>query len=138
MRLRVLKVLLWLVCGSHLALGIAGVLSPTWAVEAARLFYGANLELTPVVVHLLRILGAYMIAMGLLGGVAALDPQKNRPFIIAIAILLAIRVLQRLLHAEAIQSNFGISDLRIWFQSGYFAALAAALLYLMPKREPTT
>jgi hypothetical protein len=135
MRLRIVKTLLWLVCVTHLAIGIAGVCSPSLAERVVRGFYGATVEMTPAIVHLLRIMGAYMIAVGILGLVAALDPQKYRPVIIAIAILIAIRVLQRIVFANEIQQTFGISAGRIWFQSIYFAGLAAALLWLLPKRK---
>ena|SRR2546425_1231585 len=134
MRLRFIKALLWLVCGSHLALGLAGVFSPALAVDAAKVFYGAQVEPTPVNLHLLRIIGAYMITIGIVGGTAAREPQRHRPVIVAIAVLLFMRVVQRLAHAGEIQQSFGVSELRIWLQSAYFAALAGALLFLMPKR----
>ena len=41
MRLRILKALLWLVCVTHLSMGIAGVCSSSLAVEVAK----AKLEL---------------------------------------------------------------------------------------------
>jgi hypothetical protein len=82
----------------------------------------------------LRIIGAYMITIGVMGGIAAREPQRHRPLIVAIAVLLFIRVVQRLAHTGEIQLAFGVSELRIWLQSAYFAALAGALLFLMPKR----
>jgi hypothetical protein len=136
MRLRVLKVLLWLVCVTHLLLGMAGISSPALAERMANGFYGATVEFTPTVVHLVRILGAYMLAVGILGGVAAINPERHRPVIVAIAVLLAVRVLQRLLHAEEVHATFAISYGRIWFQAVYFAALAGALLWLVPKTRP--
>ncbi len=135
MRLRIIKVLLWLVCVTHLGMGIAGVVSPSLAQQVAKSFYGAQLEATPAAIHLVRIIGAYMIAVGVLGFVAARDPEKYRAIIVAVAILLAVRVAQRLVFAEEVQQTFGISAARIWFQSAYFAVLAGALLYLMPKRK---
>jgi len=134
MHLRFIKALLWLVCGSHLALGFAGVFSPALAVAAAKVFYGAQVEPTPVNLHLLRIIGAYMITIGIMGAIAAREPQRHRPVIVAIAVLLFIRVVQRVAHAGEIQHTFGVSELRIWVQSAYFAALAGALLFLRPKR----
>ena len=119
MRLRVLKGLLWLVCGSHVALGLAGMLSPALAVDAVKFFYGANLDLTPVVIHMLRIVGAYMFTLGVMGGVAARNPEKHRAFVLIMAACLGIRVLQRLLFASEIEANFG--------------ALAAALVALLPR-----
>jgi hypothetical protein len=135
MRLRILKALLWLVCVTHIGMGLAGVFSPPLAEQVVKGFYGATVEVTPALVHLMRIIGAYMIAMGILAGVAACDPERNRPFIIAIAILLVIRVGQRLVHADEIHATFAISQARIWGQAAYFAAIAGALLYLMPKRK---
>ena len=59
MRLKILKVLLWFVCLTHVALGVAGIFSPAAAVNLAQWFYGAHLDLTPAIVHFLRILGVY-------------------------------------------------------------------------------
>jgi hypothetical protein len=138
MRRGFLKALLWLVCITHVLSGIAGIASPAIALEVARVFYGATLELTPVSIHLLRIIGAYMLMMGVLGAVAAYDPDRNRPIITTLAILLLIRVLQRVFLAGEIHETFGISYNRIWFQAAYFAAIAIALLALMPRRKPDT
>ena len=136
MRRGILKALLWLVCITHVLSGIAGISSPGIAGEVARRFYGAALELTPVSSHLLRIIGAYMLVVGILGAVAAWDPDRNRPIITTLAVLLLIRVLQRAFHAGEIHQTFGISYGRIWFQGVYFTAIAVALLVLMPRRTP--
>jgi hypothetical protein len=135
MQLRVLKFLLWLASASHLTLGLSGILSPTLAIAAARFFYGAQLEATPALVHVLRIIGAYMLAVGVLAAVAARDPVRHRPIIVTLAVLLAVRVLQRVVHAEEIRATFQISALRLAFQSAYFALYAAALWLLKPERE---
>jgi hypothetical protein len=135
MRLGLLKFLLWLASVSHFVLGLCGVTSPQLAVKAAKLFYGAQLDATPVAAHILRILGAYMLAVGILAAVAALNPARYRPLIVVLASLLALRVLQRLVYAEEIQATFQISGSRIWIQSVYFGLYAAALLYLLPRRN---
>ncbi|MBZ0088887.1 MAG: hypothetical protein K8H90_00765, partial [Thermoanaerobaculia bacterium] len=49
-----------------------------------------------------------------------------------IAVLLLLRVVQRVLFADEIQSVFGVSPTRIWVQAGLFAALAVALWFLRP------
>lgn len=135
MRLRILKILLWLVCITHVVLGLSGIFSPPMAVQVAKGFYGAQVEATPAIIHILRILGAYMFVVGILAGAAARDPERHRSVILAVVILLVIRVLQRLLHANEIQNTFGISEFRIWFQGVYFFVLAGVLFYLMPKRN---
>src|SRR5690242_17600670 len=114
MRLQILKALLWLVCITHISLGLAGLASPGYAIQMARLFYGATLDATPVVVHILRIVGAYMFTVGILGGVAARDPQRHRAFILTVAALLGIRVLQRLFHVGEIEATFGVSSTRLY------------------------
>jgi hypothetical protein len=129
-----LKVILGLVCLAHIGLGIAGFMAGDVATQVAKVAYGANLMLTPQSEHLVRILGAFMIAIGALAGMAIRDPGRHRATILAIVLLLALRVTQRLLHADEIQSTFGIAKTHIWLQSAYFAALAGTLLYLMPKR----
>jgi hypothetical protein len=134
MRLRALKALLWLVCTTHLGLGLAGMLSPAWATRMVQTFYGARLDLTPVLIHVLRIVGAYMVAIGVLGGLAARDPARHRAVVMTIAGMLLIRVLQRLMHAGEIEVTFGVSAGHLWFQSVYFAVLAGALVALLPRK----
>ena len=52
-----------------------------------------------------------------------------------VAVLLVIRVAQRVIFAMEIEQNFGISTVRIWGQAAYFLAIAVALLLLMPRRK---
>src|SRR5262245_11559127 len=138
MRLLLLRFLLWLASVTHLGLGLCGVASPQLAVKAAKLFYGAQVDATPAAAHILRILGAYMLAVGVLAAVAALNPERHHAFIAVLAALLALRVLQRLVHAQEIQATFQISGVRIWIQSIYFGLYAAALLYLRPRRTASS
>ena len=135
MRLGLLKFLLWLASVSHLALGLCGVASPQLAVKAAKLFYGAQVDATPVTAHILRILGVYMLAVGILAAIAALDPERHHGIIVVLAALLVLRVLQRLVHAGEIEATFQISAMRLGIQSVYFGLYASALLYLMPRRN---
>lgn len=131
-----LKVVLAVVCLSHLALGILGFISSQGLVtEAIASAYGAALTMTPQLQHVLRILGAFMIAIGVMSAFALLNPVKNRAIINGIIVLLVLRVAQRLVFAQEIHDAFSISSARLWGQSAFFLTLAMALFFLAPRAE---
>lgn len=131
-----LKVVLGVVCLSHLTLGAAGFLAGRNAVtEAVASAYGATLTMTPQLQHVLRMLGAFMIAVGVMSAFALLNPARNRAIINGLAVLLLLRVAQRIVFAQEIQEVFSISSARLWGQTVFFLALAALLFFLRPKAE---
>lgn len=132
MHLRLLRALLILVCVSHLLLGLVAFSSPEWTARAAALFYGAHVEASPAAAHLMRMIGAYMLAVGVMAAMAARDPGKNRTLVLGVCVLLALRVIQRLVHAEEVHRAFEVSYPRIYWQSAFFTLLAAALFYCRP------
>jgi membrane-associated HD superfamily phosphohydrolase len=128
-----LRILLAIVSISHLLLGLLAVVAPPETV--ARLvatFYGATLEVTPAVQHVLRILGAYMMAIGVMAAFAFFNPAKQKGILAGIILLLVLRVAQRLIFASEIQQNFGVSAGHLWTQSAFFLALATALFWARP------
>ncbi len=135
-----LKVVLGLVCASHLVLGILAMASPPEPISEAiiKSTYGATVTLTPQLQHVLRILGAFMVAVGVMGGFAMLNPQRNQAIIYSIALLLLLRVAQRIIFADEIESAFGIPTSRVIVQSVFFFALAAVLFFLCPRGESAT
>jgi hypothetical protein len=135
LNLRILRALLVLVCVSHLLLGLVAFSSPEASTRAAALFYGARVEASPVSAHLIRIIGAYMLAVGLMAAMAARDPARNRTLVLGVCALLTLRVIQRLVHAEEVHRAFEVSYPRIYAQSAFFALLAAALAYWRPSGD---
>lgn len=97
------------------------------------LFYGAQLALTPQLQHLVRILGAFMIAIGVLAGMALSDPERNRAIIYGLIVLLLLRVSQRLLFAQELHEHFAVSYAKLWVQSLFFIAIGAGLFLLRPR-----
>ncbi len=138
-RIRILQVLLAFVCVSHLALGLLAFMGPAGPVQAvAARVYGAQLEMTPQTQHVVRILGAFMLAMGVLSGLAAFRPRESGPIVTGLAVLLLLRVLQRAIFASEVREAFGISAAQLWVQSLFFLAMAVALLILKPRSTRAT
>jgi hypothetical protein len=135
-RATVLTGLLIVVFASHLVLGsIAYFASPESVAHWAGSAYGAQLDMNPESRHIVRILGAFMLAIAALTGMALADPSARRAIVSGIVVLLLLRVAQRVIYADEIRSVFGLSPMRIWVQAGLFAALAVALWMLRPARR---
>ena len=131
-----LKLVLGLVCITHLLLGLVGFAAPPELIATvSQAFYGATITVTPPLQHIIRILGAFMIAIGVLGGLALRNPIQSGPIIYGIVILLCLRVLQRIIFATEIHEYFQVSYTRLWIQSILFFVLAMSLLLLRPKRH---
>jgi hypothetical protein len=133
-KLTALKALLALVCVTHLALGLiafTGLPGPVTKIASG--LYGVTVTVTPQLQHLIRILGAFMIAIGVMSGFALFKPQQNRAIIDGVAILLLLRASQRILFAQQLHDVFSLSYGRLWTQAIFFLALAVALLFLRPR-----
>jgi hypothetical protein len=131
--LTILRLLLLLACVSHLFLGaIAFVAVPEMVTRWAAIAYGAAVTLTPPLQHAVRILGAFMLAVGVMAVLALRDPVRNRAIADGIGILQLLRVAQRLIFAAEIQQTFGVSPGRLLLQSAFFFALGLALLLVRP------
>jgi hypothetical protein len=135
-RILVLRVVLVVVCVAHIVLGLIGYAAPagplTWAVET---FYHASLTLTPELQHVIRILGAFMLAIGVMAGFACWKPEQNRYVIAGIVALLVLRVSQRLIFAEEINRVFQVPYWHIWGQAAFYFALAVVLFFLRPRES---
>jgi hypothetical protein len=129
----ILRAILVVVCVSHLFLGgIAFFADPDLVTRWAAAAYGATVTLTPPLQHAVRILGAFMIAIGLMAAFALRDPVRNRAIIDGVGVLQLLRVAQRVYFASQIQETFGVSSGRLLLQSAFFAALGLVLLLLRP------
>ena len=128
--LRILQVLLWVVCASHITIGGGIMISPAFQqqMEAA---YGASIVWTDDLTYLARILGVFMLGLGAVGIAAAIDPLRYRVLVYGFAGVMLIRVGQRLVHHREIQETFGLETGRMIVNGVFFAALAIALIVLL-------
>ena len=81
--------------------------------------------------YIMKPLGAFMIALGVMAAMAARDPLGNRPIIIGFAVLFTMRGLQRLLFMNEIESVFAIPSSRSMVQMVVMLSLAVALVLLL-------
>lgn len=125
-----LQAVLWMVCAFHVAMG-AGLNLSTDFVEPAAKIYGADVdEWSPQFLYIVRPLGVFMLALGVLAGAAALDPVKHRVTIYVFAGIFIIRALQRIVFSAEIHDTFGIAGERNIGNMIFFFALAAVLIVL--------
>lgn len=134
----ILRVVLVVVCLSHLVLGSVAFLAiPEHVTSFAAAAYGATIALTPPLQHAVRIVGAFMLAIGIMAAFALRDPVRNRAIVDGIGILQLLRVSQRLFFATQIQEVFSVPAGRLWAQSLFFLAFGLALLLLRPRAAGT-
>ena len=81
--------------------------------------------------YIMKPLGAFMIALGVMAAMAARDPLGNRPIIIGFAVLFTMRGLQRLLFMDEIERVFAIPSSRSLVQMVVMLAFAVTLWLLL-------
>ena len=124
-----LQGMLWLVCVFHIVVGAGLNLFPGTAPMMAKL-YGAEVNWTPEFTYIIKPLGAFMLALGLMCIAAARNPLDNRVIIYGFAGLFVMRALQRLIFGQEISEIFGIEMSRNIGNMIFFLGLAAVLLVL--------
>ena len=136
--IKFLQGMLWFVCIFHLVVGAGLNLSPQMAPFMATV-YGAEVDFTPEFTYILKPLGAFMFALGLICIAAARNPLQNQMIIYGFATLFAIRAIQRLVFAQEISDNFNIGWSRNIVNMIFFLAMAATLLVLerLARKEST-
>lgn len=128
--LRMLQVLLWFVCASHIIIG-GGIMISSGFQELMEAVYGASVVWTNELSYLARVLGVFMLAFGVVGIAAAVDPVRYGVLVYGFAGVMLIRVGQRIVHRHEIQATFGLDAGRLWLNSACFAAIAISLIVLL-------
>jgi hypothetical protein len=129
---RWLSLFLWFVCAFHVLVGLSLNVNLGLREWVGSSLYNAQVDWSDgQFVYILKPLGAFMIALGLMAGIAARNPLGNRPIIIGFAVLFTLRGLQRLLFMDEIQRTFAIDSGRSLLQMAVMWALAISLLLLL-------
>ena len=121
------KVLLWTIAVYHVATGLLVIGFGDLSIRFARAFYGWTIEGSPAMGILAELLGCYAVAFGLMMAVAARDPVAYRHFLVVGAVLIALRVVQRLVFAGKIMETFQVDPGRHWLATGFIFCLGAAV-----------
>ena len=98
----------------HIMLGILMLFSGELAIKAAKSMAGMTIIGSPVLGIMGEILACYIIAFGLMMGLAAWNPIKNRSLITIGLVLFVLRLLQRIVFADKTMEVFQISSTRYW------------------------
>lgn len=125
-----LRGLLWFICIYHVALGLCANLPPAQVQSVASLVFGLHLPDNPALFQLIKPFGVYVVVFGVMMGVAAWNPVKNRALITIGVILFALRLLQRLLNLDAVEQGFGVTPGRNTATIATVAAFAILLAVL--------
>ena len=125
----VLRGVVWLVCVYHVLLGVA-LNSPVSCITwVATHLLGATKMPDASALFLARMLGTYLIVFGIGMGLAAWNPVKNRALLSLGAILVVLRVVQRLVQVGDLQQAIGISTVGNWTTVVVLFAFAAVLAF---------
>ena len=135
----ILKICLWLACAFHLVIGLGLNLSPSFPQVMAG-YYGAEVDFTPQLLYILKPLGAFMIAIGIMAAAAARDPLNNAMIVYALVALFTMRALQRFVFQDTIVSELSIEASRNIVNAVAFLALAVifAALFKLAQRNAAT
>ncbi len=125
-----LKILLWFVCAFHVIVGLGLNISPDFPQLMAQ-YYGAQVNWTPEILYLVKPIGAFMFALGVMAGAAARDPLGHVSVVYGFVVLFVFRGLQRLIFQSEIESAVAIASGRNFGNAVFFLLLAAALALLL-------
>lgn len=126
---KVLQALLWFVCAFHVIVGIGLNLSSGFSRLMAG-YYGAQVEWTPQFVYILKPLGVFMFALGILAAAAARNPHRYAIVVYGFATIFVLRALQRVVLWPEIRDAFDIAAVKNFGNAVFFLVLAGLLLAL--------
>jgi hypothetical protein len=124
-----LQIFLWFICAFHVIVGLGLNLSSGFPQIMAG-YYGATVAWTPELLYILKPVGAFMIAIGIMAAAAARDPVGHRSIVYGLVALFVIRGLQRIAFAEEIASAVAIDSTRNIINAVIFLLLGGVLFFL--------
>ena len=121
-----------MVCAFHILVGLSLNVDVGLREWVGSSLYNAQVDWSDgQFAYIMKPLGAFMIALGVMAALAARNPLGNRSIIIGFVVLFAMRGLQRLLYMNEIESVFAIPASRSMVQMVVMLALAIALALLL-------
>lgn len=134
-----LSYFLWGACAFHVIVGLGLNVSPAFPQVMADA-YGATVDFTPAFLYIVKPVGAFMLAIGVMAGFAARDPLGSKPVVYGLVVLFVMRGLQRIVFQEEIADAVGIAASRNVSNAVFFVLLAVvlAVLYSRAKKGEST
>jgi hypothetical protein len=128
------RVLLWLIAVYHLVAGVVATFCQEAAVRLGGLMFGVRITMDGQAELLVRYLGAFGIAFGVLAALAALQPARNRAIIYGAVVYFAVRAIDRILFASLL-AHYHVGPVPNSVRIVVIVALAAGLLWFMPREQ---
>jgi len=125
-----LQIFLWGICGFHVIVGIGVNVFTDFPLIVAQL-YGAQVNWTPELSYIVKPVGAFMLALGVLAGVAARNPLGYPEIIYGFVLLFVVRGLQRIIFQGEIETAFEIASGRNLGNAIFFLMMAVGLVLLL-------
>jgi|SRR5947208_3265413 len=128
----ILRALLALLAGYHLAIGVVSVASLRVTARVVAALYGLSVAETPALRYAVRMLGLYALALGALLALAARAPGAHRDVIAVVAGLQLARAACRLLLRHELTAAFQLPMRRNAVHAALLVAEAAVLVACFP------
>lgn len=128
--LSIFRALMGFIALFHLAVGGALMTS----VEAQRFFselYGAEVQWSDQTIYLIRVLGSFAFALGVLALLATINPLKHSVVGWGFVVLFLLRDLQRHLYFSELERGFLLSQTMNVLTTLFFLAQALLLAFLL-------
>lgn len=123
-----IRIVLGIVCLYHLCTGLLMTLSQSSAEWLGRIGFGLNEMPGAAAMPIIRMLGAYMLLAGVLLALVIWQPVRHRAVLSALAGLVVLRSLQRLIYADELAASLGIAASRNRISITVLSVMAIALV----------
>ena len=128
------RIVLWLIAGYHLVAGVVATFFKEAAITLGGLLFGVAITMDGQTELLVRYLGAFGIAFGVLAALAALDPVRNKAIIYGAVVYFVVRAFDRIAFTSLLaQYHVGLAP--NWWRIVVIVAFAALLLWFMPREK---
>ena len=129
-----LRVLLGFIAVYHVVAGVAATFSQDAAVSIGGLLFGVKITMDPQTTLLVRYLGAFGIAFGLMATLAALAPERHKGFIYGAVVYFIVRAFDRVAFAGLLAEHT-VGPMPNWGRIIVILLFAAGLLVFLPRQQ---
>lgn len=131
----VLKIVLIAISAYNLLLGGLVFVSGNTASLIAKVLFDMNLNPAPQLLYFAKLLGIYALFFGVAMLVAAWKPVKYKILIDLAIALYVVRIINRVIFADLVQSAFNVSSTMMWVEVLLLTLFGGLLLLFRPKEN---
>ncbi len=128
-----LRIILAVVALYHIAAGIAATFFKEAAAQVGSYLFGVSIVMDSQAELLVRYLGAFGIAFGIMAALAALAPERNKTFIYGAIVYFLVRAFDRIAFAGLLAQH-AVGGVPNWWRIIVILLFAGSLLWLLPRQ----